>query len=67
MTRLDVTSLLWGLIFAPVAATAIWYGLGNPLDWQLIGWGAPLALVVLGVLGLALDRPRHRARNGRKH
>ncbi len=56
MTRhpLDVASLLFGLL--AVAAAAVWLVLDpGDADADDLVWGAPIALVVLGVLGIAVS------------
>jgi len=55
---LDVTGLLWGLLFALAAAGGAWYGLRGPLPRdQLLVWGGT-ALVLLGLLGGLMARRR---------
>ena len=55
MRRLDVTALNAGLLLAAVAVLGFWGAFGE-IDWQLVSIAAPLSLVVIGVLGLALSR-----------
>lgn len=56
--RLDVSSLIWGLLFLAVAASALWVGSGRSLPWQVVRLGAPAFLICLGILGVVLSR-RH--------
>ncbi|MFZ1411291.1 MAG: hypothetical protein WAS07_07535 [Micropruina sp.] len=55
MKRLDLTALNMGLLLGALAALGFWAALGS-IDWQLVSIAAPLSLVVIGVLGLALSR-----------
>jgi len=52
----DAVALVFGLLFTGVAAAALWHALTGSLDWTLLQTATPLALVVIGVLGLALSR-----------
>jgi uncharacterized membrane protein (DUF4010 family) len=54
----DVVALVAGLLLTGVAACALWYTYTERIDWQVLRVGAPLALVVVGVLGLTLSRNR---------
>lgn len=54
--RPDGPSLVWGLLFALVAALGIARAAGVAIDWPLVTLLAPVALILLGVLGLALHR-----------
>ncbi|MGJ6981322.1 hypothetical protein ACSDQ9_12465 [Aestuariimicrobium soli] len=56
--RLDVSSLVWGLLFLGIAATAVWVGSGHRLSWEVVRWAAPAFLICLGILGVVLSR-RH--------
>ncbi|GAA1841841.1 hypothetical protein ACFFOM_07035 [Microlunatus capsulatus] len=56
--RLDVVSLVLGLLLVVVAGGALWLTFVGPLDWGLIGTAAPLVLVAVGALGLLLTRRR---------
>jgi membrane protein YdbS with pleckstrin-like domain len=58
MKRLDVVALVAGLLLTAVAACSLWYTVTGDVDWHLVQLAAPLALVVVGVLGLALSRNR---------
>ncbi|MBO1031527.1 hypothetical protein IPV09_09285 [Tessaracoccus sp. SD287] len=52
----DASALIWGLIFLAAATLGLVRGLGQPVNWQLVGILAPVALIALGVLGLTLNR-----------
>lgn len=58
MRHLDVVALVFGLLLSAIAGAALWRSFVGPLDWELLKIAAPLALVVVGVLGLALSRNR---------
>ncbi len=57
--HLDVSSLLWGIVFALIAGIAGWMALGHHVDWSALRFTAPLVLIALGILGLVLSRPNH--------
>ena len=52
----DVTALVFGLIVTTIAGAALWRVLIGDLNWSLVKVAAPLGLVVIGVIGLALSR-----------
>lgn len=54
----DVVALVVGLVLTGVAAVTLWTSLVRPLSWTLLTTAAPLALVVIGVVGLLLSRRR---------
>ncbi len=54
--RLDVVSLVIGLLLVSVAATALWLAFGGTVDWSVLQTAAPLVLVAVGALGLLLTR-----------
>lgn len=56
MKQFDVVALVVGLLLAGVAAVALWLTFVGAVDWHLVTALAPLSLVVVGVLGLALSR-----------
>jgi len=58
MNRVDVVALVFGLLLTAVGAGALWLAFAGSLNWQLVKVAAPLALVVVGVLGLAFSRNR---------
>lgn len=58
MKRLDVTSLIVGLLLTGIAGVALWQSLVGQVDWRAIKIAAPLTLVVLGIIGLSLSRNR---------
>jgi len=51
-----VVALVFGVLLAGIAAAALWLSVAGSLDWSLLRAVAPLALVAVGVLGLALSR-----------
>ena len=54
----DVVALVTGVVFSSVALGALWFALIGPLPWDVIKIIAPLGLVAVGVVGLALSRNR---------
>lgn len=60
--RPDVGALLVGVVLLAVAGLVLWTSLGWTVDWGLVVVLAPIALIVLGVLGLTLSRRPHRDR-----
>lgn len=58
--RIDVSSLIWGLLFLAVACAAAWIGTGHRISWGVVRWAGPAFLICLGVLGLVLSRRQHR-------
>lgn len=58
MRRVDVVSLVVGLLLTAVAGLGLWAALGQTVDWDLIKVAAPLVLVVVGIVGLSLSRNR---------
>ncbi|MBA8793218.1 hypothetical protein FHX74_000812 [Friedmanniella endophytica] len=58
MRRLDVTALVFGLLLSAVALVALWQSVVGRVDWAALKIAAPLSLVVVGVVGLALSRNR---------
>lgn len=54
----DVLALLLGLLMSTIAAGSLWLTFVGSLNWHLIKIAAPLGLVVVGVVGLALSRNR---------
>lgn len=57
--ELDVVSLVFGLVFATVAAVwALWRL--DVLDSESLSWIPALALVLIGLLGVALSLMRSR-------
>jgi hypothetical protein len=55
---LDVVALLLGLLLTSVALGSLWQTFVGSLNWHLIKVAAPLGLVAIGVVGLALSRNR---------
>jgi membrane protein YdbS with pleckstrin-like domain len=58
MKRVDVVALIAGVLLTGVAVASLWLTFTGSLNWQLLRLLAPLALVVVGVLGLAFSRNR---------
>ena len=56
--RADVVALVTGVLLTGFAAAVLWSSLVSPLSWSLVKVAAPLVLVVVGVVGLALSRNR---------
>lgn len=56
MRSRDVVALVFGLLFTVIGAGGLWYAFVGALDWQLVQSAAPVVLVVVGALGLALSR-----------
>ena len=54
----DVVALVTGVVFCSVALGALWLAVIGPLPWDVIKIIAPLGLVAVGVVGLALSRNR---------
>lgn len=52
----DGSALIWGLIFLATATLGLIRGLGFAIDWPLVGIITPVALIALGITGLALNR-----------
>ena len=53
-----MVALVTGVVFSSVALGALWFALIGPLPWDVIKIIAPLGLVAVGVVGLALSRNR---------
>ena len=58
MKRVDVVALISGLLLTGVAVGSLWLAFHGSINWQLVRVISPMALVVVGVLGLALSRNR---------
>ncbi len=58
MRRVDVVALVWGLLLTTVASGSLWLAVTGSISWSMVSVVAPLALVVFGLLGLALSRNR---------
>ncbi len=55
---LDVVALVFGVLLSAAAAAGLWLSFIGPLDWSVMKIVAPLGLVVVGIVGLALSRHR---------
>lgn len=58
MRRLDVVALVSGVLLTGVAAASLWWSITGAINWEVLKIVAPLALVAVGVAGLALSRNR---------
>ena len=58
MKRYDVVALVSGVCFLCLALAVLGNALLAPLSWSLVKVVAPIVLVVVGVVGLALSRNR---------
>lgn len=56
--RPDVVALVAGVVLTGLALAVLWNSLVTPLNWDLVRIVAPLVLVGVGVVGLALSRNR---------
>lgn len=54
----DVVALVTGVLLTGLAASLLWHSLVSPLGWASVQVVAPVALVLVGVVGLALSRNR---------
>lgn len=58
MRRFDVVALVTGVLLSGVALASLWWSVTGAINWELLKIIAPLALVAVGVVGLALSRNR---------
>jgi hypothetical protein len=58
MRRLDVVALVSGLLLSGAAMGFLWWSITGFINWEVLKIVAPLALVAVGVVGLALSRNR---------
>lgn len=56
--RRDVVALVVGLVLTGLAGAALWHAVTGSLPWALLRSATPLALVLVGGLGLLLTRRR---------
>ena len=54
--RYDVVAMIFGLLVTCVALGSLWLTFVGSLNWSLVKIIAPLGLVAVGILGLALSR-----------
>jgi hypothetical protein len=59
MRRIDVLALVLGVVFSAVAMLSLWLSLFGSINWEAVRIAAPLGLVSLGIVGLALSRNRN--------
>lgn len=57
--RIDVSGLILGVLLTTVAVAALWIAFGAPIDTYWLKIAAPLYLVVIGAVGLALSHGSH--------
>lgn len=55
--RVDIPALVVGLLGLMLAGLGLWRAFGA-VNWSLVGVAIPLVLVLVGLLGLVLSRPR---------
>jgi cytochrome b subunit of formate dehydrogenase len=58
MRSVDVLALVLGVVLSAVAGLVLWASLFGSINWEVVRIAAPLGLVSLGVVGLALSRHR---------
>ena len=58
MRYVDVVALVTGLLLTAAAVVALWLAVAGSMGWSRLSVLAPIALVGVGVLGLALSRNR---------
>ena len=58
MRRVDVLALVLGVVFSAVAVLFLWLSLIGSINWEVVRIAAPLGLLSLGIVGLALSRNR---------
>ena len=58
MRNIDVLALVLGVVFIAIAGLVLWMSLLGSVNWQVVRVAAPLGLLSLGVVGLALSRNR---------
>lgn len=56
--RPDAVSLILGLLTTALAACGLWVSLGGDISWSTVKIAAPLVLVLIGIIGLAVSRPK---------
>lgn len=56
MRRVDVASLVAGLLLAELAAATGWMALGGVISRELIAVVVPVSLVAIGAIGLLFSR-----------
>jgi hypothetical protein len=58
MKKPDIVALVFGVLVSGIALVSLWLTFVGSVDWQVVRVVAPLCLVVVGVVGLALSRNR---------
>jgi len=58
MRKPDIVALVFGVLMTGIAVVSLWLSFVGSVNWQLIRVAAPLSLVFVGIVGLALSRNR---------
>jgi hypothetical protein len=58
MKSVDVLALVVGVVFSAIAVLFLWLNLFGSINWEVVRIAAPLGLLSLGIVGLALSRNR---------
>jgi hypothetical protein len=58
MRSVDVLALVVGVVFSAIAVLFLWLNLFGSINWEVVRIAAPLGLLSLGIVGLALSRNR---------
>jgi hypothetical protein len=58
MRSRDVAAFVVGVVLTGIAVLALWLAFAGSIDWGIVRIVAPLGLVAVGILGLALARNR---------
>jgi hypothetical protein len=58
MRSVDVLALVLGVVLSAIAGLVLWMSLLGSVNWEVVRVAAPLGLITLGVVGLALSRNR---------
>lgn len=56
MRRRDTVALIFGLLLTGAALGSLWFAVTGVLDWDVLKLAIPIALVVVGIAGLAVSR-----------
>ncbi len=56
--RVDLVAFIFGMIMVAVAGVTLWMTLVGAISLEWLKVAAPLFLVLVGVVGLTLARPR---------
>ena len=58
MRKPDIVALVFGVLVTAIALVSLWLSFVGSVNWQVIRVAAPLCLVLVGIVGLALSRNR---------